>query len=163
VIGALVHQRGSRGTRERGAFAIPVVTVALLMLVSFEVVFVTNVLWRVLVGPTPEHVSGYVFLTRLPPEAQPPDVAPLHEWIYACLRAFAVSLPAGWWLAERLNGRRRRLAIVVVVVGVIVGAVAHLRLPFALQFLSMLSLTAGFLLGGRLAAVAEAWRARSAV
>ncbi|MND03196.1 hypothetical protein D3C83_229070 [compost metagenome] len=51
--------------------------------------------------------------------------------------------------------------MVVIMGGVILCAGLNLPLPFAAQFLSMLSLTIGFLVGGRLASASDEWRVRA--
>jgi hypothetical protein len=168
VVGAVVHQPMALWF-PRG-LAVPLVGTALLVLVSFEVVLVVNVMSRLLFGPPPpiatliqeggHAATGYFYLLqKARPAVESVDVMPLGDWVGAAARSFAASMPVGWWLAGRLNGHGRRSAMVVIMVGVILCAMLNLQLPFAAQFLSMLSLTIGFLVGGRLASASVEWRA----
>jgi hypothetical protein len=168
VIGAAVRQPSASWFPT--GLEIPLVGAALLVLVSFEVVLVTNVMYRLLFGPPllidtliqegGHAASGYFYLLqRGLPATGSVDVMPLGVWIRVSLPAFAVSMPVGWWLAGRLNGHGRPASMAVIMVGLILCAVFNLRLPFSAQFLSMLSLTSGFLAGGRLAVVTSEPRA----
>jgi hypothetical protein len=165
VIGALVHHRRPFHTRDRRYRGIPFLGAVLVALLSFEIVFVTNVLYRLLFGPPPPNISGYFFLFQrgqklLQPVPDPYVAVPPATWLYPSLLALALAVPAGWWLVRLLSGDNRRVSIAVVVTGILLWATLNIRLPFVAQFVSMLALTTGFLAGGRLAAAADEWRAR---
>jgi hypothetical protein len=129
------------------------VSAAILVLVSFEVVFVTNVMYRLVFGPPVQDVRGHLYLlNKYPPIPQSSDPA-LLVWLAASMCALAVATPLGWW-AGRLDGHGRRLPVAVMT-SMILWALINLQLSFAGQFLSMLSLVIGFLTGGRLAVAAE--------
>jgi hypothetical protein len=168
VIGAAVRQPAASWLP--GELHLPLVGTALLVLVSFEVVLVTNVMFRLLFGPPlligaliqegGHAASGYFYLLqRELPATESVDVMPLGVWIRASVPAFVVSLPVGWWLAGRLNGHGQGASMAVILVGLVLCAVLNLQLPFAAQFLSTLTLTTGFLAGGRLAVITTERRA----
>jgi hypothetical protein len=159
VAGALVCQQRLFWSEQRPRLDLLVVGAAVLVLVSFEVVFVTNAVYRFVFGPPLPNINGYLYLSRQAgADRQAGETASLLVSILLSAAAFAAALPAGWWLFGRLKPGRPQSAIALVLSGVLMWAAVTLSLPFAARFLSTLALLVGFLAGGRLASATEAWR-----
>lgn len=153
VLGALFYQCRLTAFRQHQPAWIPVVGTALLVLMSFEVVFAANVVFRLVVGPPPQDVTGYLYLFhQAPPSAAPSGMIAPQVWFSRVLWALVLSIAGGWWLSTRPDGRGRWVVRPVVMIGVVMWTAINLPLPFAAQFLSMLSLLVGFVGGGRLGA-----------
>ena len=121
---------------------------AVLILLSFEAVFVVNVVSRLIFGPPPPNVSGYAYLMQygLP---EPASIAwPAIGWFVIPLVGFALARPLGAIVA-RLHRHHYELSLGFVVASVMACAVLTLQAPFVIQFLTMLMFVGGLLLGGR--------------
>ena len=129
-----------------------VLEIILVALVSFEVVFVINVLYFLFFGPPIPNFGGYLSTLH---HYEPIDAmgrpAPLYVWISACAMALVVALPVGWMMGKLLNDYRRWL-VAVVVSSVLLWALLIVPLPFVVQFVSMFTLTGSLVIGGRIGA-----------
>lgn len=151
VIGALVCRLT---LRPRQGVDVLVVGAALLVLVSFEAVFVTGLMHRLLFGPPLPNITGYFYLLqkgRL--DAPVNDVMrPAVASLYAPLVAIAASMPIGWLIA-RFHQHHHALSIAGFALSVMLCAALNLQLPFAIQFLTMVVFIVG-VLGGACLTVA---------
>ena len=104
VIGATVRHPPSLTRVSMFALA-----TALLMLLSFEAVVVTNLVVRIVFGPPFPNISGYLYLPALDSPAAPIAPVPI-VWTLVSVLTVAVSLPTGQLIA-RLHERHRMLAL----------------------------------------------------
>jgi hypothetical protein len=149
VFGAIAYQRPLWTLPTRAGAEAFLAGSGLLLLICFEAVFVTNVVYRVAFGPPFQNINGYAyFFSRITPGAHPTGtIAPLTA-LYACVTGLAIAVPAGWLLA-RLHVQYRRAGVWVFSVGTLAWAVVNLSSPFPVQFISMLSFVLGLLLMAR--------------
>jgi hypothetical protein len=131
--------------------ATTLVGAAILVLAAFQIVLVTNVAYRLLVGPAMPDISGYFYLWlkgSSMPATVPPSGAVL--WIPLLISSIG-SLPAGWLIGV-LHQRGKRLAVVLFALAVALCAIVNLPSPFPAQLAAMLFCVLGLLAGGRFAA-----------
>ena len=142
VIGATVrHPPSVTGV---GMFAL---ATALLMLLSFEAVVVTNLVVRIVFGPPFPNISGYLYLPALDsPAAQ---IAPVPiVWTLVSVLTVAVSLPTGRLIA-RLHERHRMLALAGFGCSTMLCATITMQAGVFTQFVTMVGFVIGLFLGSR--------------
>jgi hypothetical protein len=148
VVAAVVRRPMSSRSRDRRNTEMLVLGAAVLILLSFEAVFVVNVVFRLIFGPPPPNVSGYAYLMQygLP---EPTSIElPAVGWFLVPLIGFAAAMPVGSIVA-RLHRYHYEVSLGFVVVSVMACAVLTLQAPFVIQFLTMLMFVSGLLVGGR--------------
>ena len=158
VIGAVVCQPQLRGChRERTDLL--VLGAAVLVLLSFEAVFITNLLHHPMFGPgTPSHEAYFhvAQMQRLDPSAgQPSALASL----YAPLVGMAASIPIAW-LISRFHERHYALSRGIFSISVMACTALSLEFPFGIQFLTTLVFIVGLLMSGCVAAATHQQLAR---
>ena len=148
VAAAIVLRPTPHRAANRPSTEMLVLGAVVLILLSFEAVFVVNVVSRLMFGPPPPNVSGYAYLMRygLP---EPASIEwPAIGWFVVPLVGFALAMPLGSIVA-RLHRSHYELSLGFVVASVMACAVLTLQAPFAIEFLTMLMFVSGLLLGGR--------------
>jgi hypothetical protein len=161
VIGAVVCQRRLRSLpRERTDMV--VLGGAVLVLLSFEAVFITNVLHRLLFGPPLPEITAYLFL--VPPQRVEPTAGELIRTalasMYAPLIAMAASMPVAW-LISRFHESHYALSRGAFAFSVMACTVLSIQLPFGIQFLTTLVFIIGLLMSGCLAVTIDQRHARA--
>ncbi|MGE4183206.1 MAG: hypothetical protein AB7J34_25585 [Limisphaerales bacterium] len=151
VVGTLLWEPQAWASRLMPS-SLSLVTCAVVLLLSFELAFVTNVIYALFYGPSPQDLRGYLhLLAKYGPQEIPAQSIPAALGFSASLRGLVVGIPVGWGLAGRLGIDRHRVGLALVMAGLVGWAVIHVHLPFTAQFLAMLSLVIGLLAGGWLA------------
>lgn len=120
---------------------------AVLVLLSFEAVLVTNLMNRLLFGPSLPNISGYWYHPGLPPGApwQPLPAVEGSAAIFAVVVAL-ISLPAGWVIAG-FHRAHHALSLVAFSACVLLCVMLNLHASFAVQFFAALTFIIG-LIGG---------------
>ena len=128
---------------------------AVLVLLSFEAVFVTNVIQRLSFGPPLPNISGYLHLASRGVTGWASDSVEAGAWtLQMPILAVLASIPCGWLIARSHPSHRNR-ALVAFTVSVTLCAAFTLHLPFAVQFVTTLLFIIGLLAGGSLEASTE--------
>jgi hypothetical protein len=153
VIGAAVCQRRLRMLPAHGSRHMLVLGAAVLILVSFEAVFVTNLLYYLVFGPPLPDVTAYFYLARM--KGVDPSAGEVIRTafasMYAPVVAIAASVPTAW-LVSRFHQRHYGVSRGVFALSVMACTVVSLQLPFGVQFLTTLSFIVGLLMSGCVAA-----------
>jgi hypothetical protein len=145
VIGAAMRHRPSAASVSMFA-----VGGALLMLLSFEAMVVTNLVVRMVFGPPFPNISAYLYLP--PSEALVDPAAPISSgWILVGALMVGVSLPTGHVIAQ-LHARHRMLALAGFGCSTMVCATITMQASVLTQFLTMVGFVVGLLVGGRVRA-----------
>jgi hypothetical protein len=156
VLGALVCGNGHYIRRPQSA-EMCVLGIAVIILVSFEAVFVVNVIYWLAFGPPVPNIAGWAYLLPGLPEGTGATVTPTPAWVYAPLLAVAASLPVAW-LVARLHVGHYLLSLGALAFSVMLCAVLNLQLPFEMQFLTMVLFVTSLLVAARRAFTAHAER-----
>ena len=131
---------------------------ALLMLLSFEAVVVTNLVGRIVFGPPFPNISGYLYLPPL--ETPATQTVPLSiVWTLVSVLTVVVSLPTGRLIA-RLHERHYVLALAGFGCSTMLCATITMRAGVLAQFLTMVCFIIGLFLGSRVRAPELAVTAR---
>ena len=151
VIGAIMRQPSLQGFQSRVSAQLVVLAAALIMLLSLEAVFVTNLMHRLLFGPTLPDITGYAYLVHRTGAVRV-TAPPAQTWaaLWLPLAAAGCSAALGWAIAP-FHARHRLLSLAVVSAIVMAWASLGLHVTFVVQFLSTLVFIGGLLFGGRLA------------
>ena len=160
VIGALVCARAQRPFRLPQGADMAVLGAAMVLLVSFEAVFVMNVVHRLTFGPPLPDIKGYFYLVQLGALDARAGVAPPPLAVVPALCAIAASMPAGWLIA-RVHQQHQSLAVCLFTLSVGLCAGFNLPSPPAAQLLTMMVFVVGLLGGGRVNAAPAAPRLQS--
>ncbi len=154
VIGAVFTQGTFRGLEPPGGAALILGGAGVLALVSFEVVFVTNLIDRLTFGPPLPSINGYLYLPET--EAHIGDaIRPSFTAIYAVL---AASLPVGWLIAQ-FHQHHRVASICAFMLSAVFCASINRHFSFGIQLVTALVFILGLLAGGSLSrAVLNRWR-----
>jgi hypothetical protein len=155
VMGAVVCQPELRALpRERTDLM--VLGAAVLVLLSFEAVFITNVLHHLIFGPPLPDVTGYAYLlpSYRPEPASGAAIGPALASMYAPLVAIAASVPTAW-LISRFHQRHYALSRGAFAFSVMVCTVLSIQLPFGIQFLTTLAFIVGLLMSGCVAVTVD--------
>lgn len=154
VIGAVFYQRPLDERPKMVRAELLLVATGLIVLISFEAVFIANVVYRVAFGPPMQNITGYAYLFHLTASGRSTGglTFPL-AFLYTPLTGLAVAIPFGWFVG-RFHRQHQQMSIAVFAIGTHLWAVVNLRAPFPVQFLSMLLLVVGTLVTGRLAVAA---------
>ena len=142
VIGATVRHPPSLTRVSMFALA-----TALLLLLSFEAVVVTNLVVRIVFGPPFPNISGYLYLQALDSPAAPIPPVPI-VWTLVSVFTLAVSLPAGQLIA-RLHERHRMLALAGFACSTMLCATITMQAGVLTQFVTMVGFVVGLFLGSR--------------
>ena len=130
---------------------------AILVLMAFEAVFVTNVIHRFLFGPPLQDIRGLLYL--VPPLFHPVPAGaaqPEAPWtIVVPVLAVIASLPIGWFAAE-CHQRHRGLSLAVFTVSITVCAAVNIGTPLHVQLLTTMVFIVGMLGAGTIAMAADA-------
>jgi hypothetical protein len=119
---------------------------ALLMLLSFEAVVVTNLVVRIVFGPPFPNISGYLYLPALDSAA---PIAPVPVvWILVSVLTVVGSLPAGRLIA-RLHERHRMLALAGFGCSTMLCATITMQAGVFTQFVTMVGFVIGLFFGSR--------------
>jgi hypothetical protein len=143
VVGALLRQPDLRGTRPD----LLILGAAVLTLVTFEAVFVTNVMHRLLFGGRAQDLTGYLY--QMPAAVRYPPAQTPVEWMLVAV-CIAASVPIGWVIARFHH--HYALSLIAFAVSVTSCAALNLQSLLVIQFLTMMLFVVGVLTGGRLAA-----------
>jgi hypothetical protein len=142
VIGATVRHPPS--VTDVSMFAL---ATALLMLLSFEAVVVTNLVVRIVFGPPFPNISGHLYLPALDSPAAP--TAPVQVvWTLVSALTVAGSLPAGRLIA-RLHERHRMLALAGFGCSTMLCATITMQAGVFTQFVTMVGFVVGLFFGSR--------------
>ena len=145
VIGAVVFQPGLRPSLARVGTAS--VVVALLLLLSFEAVLVTNLVARLMFGPPFPNISGYLYFFHRADLLSEPESRPLSiMWFITSALVIAAAWPMGRLLA-RLHERHGLFALSGFTFSVGLCAAITFQAPFLIQFLTMLGCVFALLVG----------------
>jgi hypothetical protein len=159
VIAAVLYRRPV-GLPERAQAEAWLVAAAILLVLSFQAVFVTEAAYRLVADPPMQDVRGYLYLLdRITIEPPPSGLTPLAS-LYAGIGGLIVAIPVGW-LVGRLHRDHPRLAIGVLALGTHTWAAINVPSPLAIRVLSMLALVVGTLLVGCIAVAAAGGNGRS--
>jgi hypothetical protein len=161
VIGAVLCRRKLPAIRRPINADMLFLGAAILVLISFEAVFVINLLHRLLFGPPLPDISGYFYLWQNGAGGSPPALAtrvPL-ESPYAPLIAAAASTVIGW-LIRRFHQHHHTLSVAAFTLSVVLCVMLNLQLAFGHQFLTTLVFILGLLAGGRFGG--DEWTSRTA-
>jgi hypothetical protein len=159
VIGAVVCQpRLHSLPRERTDLL--VLGAAVLVLLSFEAVFITNVMHHLVFGPPIANLEGY--LARMNLVARMPGLEPSASEVartalasmYAPLVAIAASVPTAWLIC-RFHQRHYALSRGAFAFSVMACTVLSIQLPFGIQFLTTLAFIVGLLMSGCVAVTVD--------
>lgn len=162
VIGAVVCQRRLRALpRERTDML--VLGAAVLVLLTFEAVFITNLLHHLLFGPPLPNITGYAYLSPTPRlDVSASELArTAFASMYAPLVALVASIPIAC-LISRFHERHYALSRGVFSFSVMVCTALSLQLPCGIQFLTTLVFIVGLLMNGCVAAAVHQQPARLA-
>jgi len=119
---------------------------ALLMLLSFEAVVVTNLVVRIVFGPPFPNISGYLYLPALD---SPAPIAPVPVvWTFVSVLTVVGSLPAGRLIA-RLHERHRMLALAGFGCSTMLCATITMQAGLFTQFVTMVGFVIGLFFGSR--------------
>ena len=160
VIGALVCARTQRSLRLPQNADMAVLGMAMLLLVSFEAVFVMNVVHRLAFGPPLPDITGYFHLVRLGALDSTAGVTPPPLALVPALCAVAASMPAGWLIAQ-VHQQHRALSVCLFTLSLALCAGFNLRSPLPAQLVTMMVFVIGLLGGSRLGTAIPAPRQRS--
>ncbi len=152
VIGAVVCQRRLGPLQAEESRHMLVLGTAVLVLGSFEAVFVTNVFFHLLFGPPVPNITGYAYLaqtTGVEPSASEVIRTALAS-MYAPVVAIAAAVPTAW-LISRFHQRHYAVSRGVFALSVMACTMLSLRLPFGVQFLTTFVFIVGLLMSGCLA------------
>jgi hypothetical protein len=128
-----------------------IVGAAVLMLMSFEAVFVMNLIYRLTFGPPMPDISGYFYAWQQGMfDMSRGVVVPLYAWTDVAILGITVaaSIPIAWVIA-RLHQQHYTLSLGLFIVSVALCAALNLQWPFAVQFVTMVIFIAGLLAAGR--------------
>jgi hypothetical protein len=132
VLGAIVSQRRLNAFRTREDGDMLIVGAAVLVLLSFEVVFVTNLLHHLLFGPPLPNITGYLYLLQSDvPESSADLIRTPLASMYAPVAALAASLPIGW-LMTRFHQHHYAPSLAIFTVSVMLCALRAPQSPVAL-------------------------------
>jgi hypothetical protein len=138
VLAAICCVPTLRGALRCQSVEMTVLGAVVLLLASFEVVFVTNVVYRLSFGPPVPNISGFAYLLRYGlPEPAALDL-PSPAWFLVPLVAVIASVPVGR-LVRRLHRIQYSLSLASVIASVMVCAALNVRSPFVIQFVTMLA------------------------
>jgi hypothetical protein len=159
VIGAVVCQRTLRSFQAPEGTNMLVLGAAVLLLVSFEAVFVVNLLHHLMFGPGLPAIAGYAYFMYGRPLPVPDYTVhvPIAS-LYASLAAIGVASVIGW-LITPFHQRHYALSLPVFSASVLLNAALNIRLPFEVQVFTTLVFVIGLILGGRLAVRRHTWTA----
>jgi hypothetical protein len=142
VIGATARHPPS--VTRVGMFAL---ATALLMLLSFEAVVVTNLVVRIVFGAPFPNISGYLYLPASDSSAA--QIAPVPIiWTLVSVLTVAVSLPTGRLIA-RLHERHRMLGLAGFGCSTMLCATITMQAGVFTQFVTMVGFVVGLFLGSR--------------
>lgn len=162
VIGAVVCQPALRSLQPPEGTNMLVLGAAVLLLVSFEAVFVVNLLNHLMFGPPLPAIAGYAnFMYGRPLPVQHYTVEVSLASLYAALAALGAAIAIGW-LITPFHRRHYALSLPLFSAGVLLNAALNLRLPFEIQVFTTLLFVIGLIVGGRLAVRTNTWTARTA-
>ena len=157
VLWAVACRPWPQGVSPRGEMQLSVLAAAMLVLMAFEAVFVTNAIHRFLFGPPLQDIRGYVYL--IPPMFHPlpaTSVQPTPSWTWHVpVVAIVSSFPIGWFIA-RVRERHRALALAAFSVSITLCAAANLQIPLSVQFVTTTVFILGLLSGGTIEATVGA-------
>ena len=142
VIGASVRHPPSVANVSMFALA-----TALLMLLSFEAVVVTNLVVRIVFGPPFPNISGYLYLPALDSPAAPIAPVPV-VWTLVSVLTVVGSLPAGRLIA-RLHERHRMLALAGFGCSTMLCATITMQAGVFTQYVTMVGFVIGLFFGSR--------------
>jgi hypothetical protein len=157
VLSAAAHSPWLRGAVAPGDLVLGAMCAAMLLLLAFEAVFVTNTIYRFMFGPPLQDISGHLYL--LPPLFQPPPSSssassqPFEIW--RAVVALVTALPVGW-LVARLRERHRVLALVAFSVSITACAALNIQVALSVQFLTTAIFVLSLLLAGTIETMADA-------
>jgi hypothetical protein len=159
VLGAVWCRRRLASGQPRQSFEVTVVGAIVFVLVSFEAIFVTNVVHWLVFGPPAPDISGYLYAFHLVESADdafgwPAVSAP------SVLLGAAVALGVGW-VVGRFDREHPIWARVTFAVSVLVCAAMNLQHQVGGQFVIMMVFVGSLLIGGRFGAAGRPWRALS--
>jgi hypothetical protein len=125
----------------------------LLAVLSLEVVMVTNVLRRFMLGPPVPGINGYLYLLHrntIDPSV-PATIGSMGNWALALTLALAiaVSTALGFMLARGHDGHRQR-SVALLTTGVFVSAALNISFTLGIQVVITAVFIAGLIVGGRL-------------
>lgn len=152
VIGAVVFQPRLHSLPERTDLV--VLGAAVLVLLSFEAVFITNLLHHLLVGPPLPDITAYLFIresftaqsARLGPPASEVFRTALAS-MYAPLIAIAASIPTAW-LISKFHQHHYAVSRGAFALSVMVCTALSLDLPFGIQLLTTFVFIVGLVMSG---------------
>lgn len=131
------------------------VGIALLLLLSFEAILVTDLVLRLVFGPPVQNISGYLYLFHRP-EAWIPhereNAQPSMIWAVACVLVLGLSLPIGYLIA-RIHEHHRVLAVTGFAASMLLCVAITTQAAFVIQFLTVVGYVIGLLVGARAAVV----------
>jgi hypothetical protein len=161
VLWAVVHRSGAPRVHRGSEVARGLLAVAMLVLMAFEVVLVTNAVHRFVLGPPLQDIRGHAYtmpplFTPLP--AQPPPPVSSGTWALSVV-AIMCSLPLGWFIA-RIRERRRMLALGAFSISITLCAGTNLGLPIPAQVATSVVFIVGLLVAGTIEATIDAQPSR---
>jgi hypothetical protein len=142
VVGAVVRHPNIHGRRPD----LIVLGAAVLLLITFEAVFVTNLMHRLLFGVRVQSIAGYLYQLPGPPSGASRGVVqtPL-SWLLAGA-SIAASIPIG--LAVARFHTHYTLSLIACAASVTACAAVNLRSLLLVQFLTTMLFVVGLLTGG---------------
>jgi hypothetical protein len=148
VIGAVVSQPQLRGC-DRERTELLVLGAAVLVLASFEAVFVTNVLHHLVFGPPLPNITGWAYLLpgREVDTAAGEVMRTALSSMYAPVVAMAASAPTAWFIS-RFHQRHYAVSRGAFALSVMACTSLGLQLPFGVQFLTTFAFVLGLLMSG---------------
>jgi hypothetical protein len=145
VIGAAMHHHQSGASLSLFA-----VGSALLLLLCFEAVVVTNLVVRMVLGPPFPNITAYLYLPA--PEVLGSAAAPISiVWTLVGAVMVGLSLPTGHLIAQ-LHERHRMLALAGFGCSTMMCATITMQAGVLPQFLTMVGFVVGLVVGGRVRA-----------
>jgi hypothetical protein len=145
VIGAVMRHHSSVAS-----VSLLAVGSALLLLLCFEAVVVTNLVVRIVFGPPFPNITGYLYMSPL--ETPAAQVGPYSiVWILVSVLTVVMSLPTGLLIA-RLHERHYLLALAGFGCSTMLCATITMRAGVFAQFLTMVCFVVGLFLGTRASA-----------
>ena len=163
VIGALFCQRSVWSLQPSEGTNMLVLGAAVLVLVSFEAVFVVNLLHHLMFGPPIPNIAGYAnFMYGRPfPAAEGLTISLSLAAVSSAVAAVAASMLIGW-LITPFHARHYALSLPLFSASVLLNAAFNLQFPFEFQVFTTLLFVVGLVVGGRLAVRTNTWTARTA-
>ena len=145
VLGAITGQM-SATLGQRPDMGMLTLGAAVLVLLSFEAVFVTNLMRRLVLGPPLANISGYLFLVRTSAPGLESPASNVSAWnLLLTSVAVCASVPAGWLIA-RIHRLHRALSLAAFSLSVIAFVIVTLEAGFAVQFVATLVFIVGLIL-----------------